>query len=353
MINFNAGPAHLPSSVIEEAREALLDFRGTGIGILETPHRGNHFLEMMHEASVWLRELCGLSENYRVLFLSGGASTQFWQVPANLLPEGGSAAYADTGHWAAQAIREASLYGEVKVICSSKNDNYTCIPALPEIPADTAYFHITTNNTIYGTQWKELPESNIPLIADMSSDILSRPCAMNRASLIYAGAQKNLGAAGVTILIMHEELPGIAPRKLPSMADYRLQLAKDSVYNTPPVFAIYVSWLMLKWMRSRGMENIWGENKRKADQLYHFLDQSKLFVPVVRKDSRSEMNVCFRLAKPDLENALAGFCAEQGISGIKGHRSVGGFRISLYNAIPETQVHTLLEVLSHFEKNNV
>lgn len=353
MINFNAGPAQLPSSVIEEAREGLLDFRGTGIGILETPHRGSHFLEIMHESSVWLRELCGLSEKYKVLFLTGGASTQFWQIPANLLPEGGSAAYADTGHWAAQAIREAALYGQVKVICSSKSDHYTYIPELPEIPKDCAYLHITTNNTIYGTQWKDLPQSSIPLIADMSSDILSRDCSMGNASLIYAGAQKNLGAAGVTIVMIHEDLPGQPLRKLPSMADYRVQLAKESVYNTPPVFAIYISWLMLKWMRSRGIEHIWKENKRKANHLYQFLDQSHLFLPVVRKDSRSEMNVCFRLAKPELDAALAAFCSAQGITGIKGHRSVGGFRVSLYNAIPESQVHTLTEILSHFEKTNI
>jgi phosphoserine aminotransferase len=347
--NFNAGPSILPKEVLEEASRALLDFNGTGLSILEIGHRTSLFQGVVDEAMATARELMRLDAEHEILFLHGGASTQFFQVPMNLLNEGGTAAYLDCGVWGKKAIKEAKIFGNVDVVASSGDRKYTYIPKGYAIPADAAYFHYTTNNTIEGTQMHSIPETSVPLVADMSSDILSRVMDFNRFGLIYAGAQKNIGAAGVNLVVVRKDILGKVNRPLPSMMDYREHIAAGSLLNTPPVFAIYVCMLTLRWLKQQGgipaIEKI---NDRKAALLYETMDSLPLFRPTVAKEDRSNMNVVFVMDDPELEREFLATCKANGMVGIKGHRSVGGFRVSLYNAMPLGSVEVLTELMNDF-----
>jgi phosphoserine aminotransferase len=347
--NFNGGPSILPKEVFEEASRAILDFNGTGLSILEIGHRTAIFQEVVDEAMATARELMQLDSEHEILFLHGGASTQFFQVPMNLLNEGATAAYLDGGIWGKKAIKEAKLFGNVEVVASSKDKNYTYIPKGYTIPPTAAYFHYTTNNTVEGTQMHAIPETNVPLVADMSSDILSQVMDFNRYALIYAGAQKNIGAAGVNLVVVRKDILGKVGRPLPTMMDYRQHIEAGSLLNTPPVFAIYVCMLTLRWLKQQGgipaIERI---NDRKAALLYQTLDSLPMFRPTVAKEDRSKMNVVFVMEDPELEKAFLAACKEHGMVGIKGHRSVGGFRISLYNALPLQSVEVLTELMNDF-----
>lgn len=351
--NFGAGPGILPQEVLKQAAQAVIDFNGTGLSILEISHRSKEFEAVLDEAVRLVKELFGLPEGYSVLFLQGGASTQFALVPYNLLPEGGKAAYLETGVWANKALKEAKYFGEVAVIASSKESNFTFIPKDCEIPADAAYFHITSNNTIYGTQLQSFPPSPVPVVCDMSSDIFSRKINVADFGLIYAGAQKNMGPAGVTLVIVKDEILGKADRKIPAMFNYQTQIEGGSMYNTPPVFAIYVSMLTLNWVKAKGgVEAIEQENIAKSKALYAEIDRNPLFKGVAATEDRSHMNVCFVAENPEHEKPFLKLCDEKGIVGIKGHRSVGGFRASIYNALPITSVHVLIETMQEFAEKN-
>src|SRR5579863_2409506 len=347
--NFNAGPSILLKEVFEEASKAILNFRDTGLSILEIGHRTSLFQSVMDEAVLLAKELMKLDSDHEVLFLHGGASTQFFQVPMNLLNEGATAAYLDCGVWGKKAIKEARLFGNVEVVASSKDRNYTYIPQGYPIPASATYFHYTTNNTIEGTQMHAIPGTSVPLVADMSSDILSRVMDFNRFGLIYAGAQKNIGAAGVNLVVVRKDLLGKVSRPLPTMMDYREHIAAGSLLNTPPVFAIYVCMLTLRWLKQQGgipaIERI---NDRKAALLYDTLDSLPLSRPTVAKEDRSKMNVVFVMDDPELEKSFLAACKAAGMVGIKGHRSVGGFRVSLYNAMPLRAVEVLAELMNDF-----
>jgi len=347
--NFNAGPSILPKEVFEEASRAILDFNGTGLSILEIGHRTALFQEVVDEAMATVRELMKLDADHEVLLLHGGASTQFFQVPMNMLNEGAVAAYLDCGVWGKKAIREARLFGGVEVVATSRDKNYTYIPKGYPIPAGAAYFHYTTNNTIEGTQMHAIPATDAPLVADMSSDILSRVMDFNRFALIYAGAQKNIGAAGVNLVIVRKDILGKVNRPLPSMMDYREHIAAGSLLNTPPVFAIYVCMLTLRWLKQQGgipaIEKI---NDRKAALLYETLDNLPIFRPTVAREDRSNMNVVFVMDDPELEKEFLATCKANGMVGVKGHRSVGGFRVSLYNAMPLQGVEVLTEMMNDF-----
>jgi phosphoserine aminotransferase len=347
--NFNAGPSILPKEVFEQASRAVLDYNGTGLSILEIGHRTALFQEVVDEAMATTRELMKLDSDHEILFLHGGASTQFFQVPMNLLNESETAAYLDGGVWGKKAIKEAKLYGKVEVVASSKDKNYTYIPKGYDIPKGSAYFHYTTNNTIEGTQMHGIPETSIPLIADMSSDILSRVMDFNRFALIYAGAQKNIGAAGVNMVIVRKDFLGRVDRPLPSMMDYREHIAAGSLLNTPPVFAIYVCMLTLRWLKQLGgVSAIEAINDKKASLLYNTLDRLPIFQPTVAKEDRSNMNVVFVMDDEALEKEFLTECKANGMVGVKGHRSVGGFRVSLYNAMPLSSVQVLTELMNEF-----
>ena len=347
--NFNAGPSILPKEVFEEASRAILDFNGTGLSILEIGHRTALFQEVVDEAMATARDLMRLDAEHEILFLHGGASTQFFQVPMNLLNEDATAAYLDGGVWGKKAIKEAKIFGKVEVVASSKDKNYTYIPKDYAIPADAAYFHYTTNNTIEGTQMHDIPETTVPLVADMSSDILSRVVDFNRFGLIYAGAQKNIGAAGVNLVVVRKDILGKIKRPLPTMMDYREHIAAGSLLNTPPVFAIYVCMLTLRWLKQQGgIPAIEQVNDRKAGLLYDTLDSLPIFRPTVVQEDRSKMNVVFVMDDPQLEKAFLAACKDNGMVGVKGHRNVGGFRISLYNALPFQSVEVLTELMNDF-----
>lgn len=351
--NFNAGPSILPRSVFEAASQAVLDFNGSGLSILEIGHRTPLFQDVMEEARALTRELMALDEDREVLFLHGGASTQFMQVPMNLLDNKDSAAYTDTGVWSTKAINEARLFGKVETVCSSKDCNYNFIPKDFAVPNDSRYLHMTTNNTIYGTQWKKIPKTSNSLIADMSSDILSRKLDFNAFDLIYAGAQKNMGAAGVNLVVVNKQILGRVKRSIPTILDYRNHIKEGSMLNTPPVFAVYVCLLTLRWLKAQGgpaaLEKI---NQEKASLLYAAIDNSPLFTGTAEKTDRSTMNVCFVMNDPALEDDFLKFAKEQGIVGIKGHRLVGGFRASLYNALPLKSVQFLAELMAAFTKQH-
>ena len=347
--NFNAGPSILPKEVFEEASRAILDFNGTGLSILELGHRTPLFQEVVDELTGTARELMQLDGEHEVIFLQGGASTQFFQVPLNLLNEDATAAYLDGGVWGKKAIKEAKLYGNVEVVASSKDRNYTYIPTGYTIPPEAAYFHYTTNNTIEGTQMHSIPETTVPLIADMSSDILSRVMDFNRFDLIYAGAQKNIGAAGVNMVVVRKSILGKVRRPLPSMMDYRQHIEAGSLLNTPPVFAFYVCMLTLRWLKQQGgVRAIERINDRKSALLYDTLDSLPIFRPTVVKEDRSKMNVVFVMDDPALEKEFNTACKAEGMVGVKGHRSVGGFRVSLYNALPLSSVEVLTELMTDF-----
>lgn len=346
--NFNAGPSHLPESVLQQAAEAVLDFQGMGLSLLEISHRGPQFVAVMEEARQLVRELMHLEDDFEVLFLHGGGRMQFLQAAMNLLDTGSKAAYVNTGTWSTKALEEARFYGNVDVVASSEDRHFTYIPKDFSIPGDAAYLHITTNNTIYGTEWHRIPEAPIPLVADMSSDILSREFDYNRFGLIYAGAQKNIGAAGVTLVAIRKSLLGKITRPIPTMMDYRVHIKNASMYNTPPVFAVYTCLLVLRWLKSQGIATIEKANIAKAKLLYDEIDANPLFTGTVAPEDRSLMNACFVMAHKDLEAEFAAFCKEEGFYGIKGHRSVGGFRVSLYNAVSTESVRTLTEAMHHF-----
>lgn len=348
--NFNAGPSVLPKEVFEEAAAAVLNFNDTGLSILEYGHRTPAFESVMQEARSLLRELMSLDSDHEVLFLHGGASTQFMQVPMNLLDIKETAAFADTGVWASKAIKEAKLFGKPEVVCSSKDKNYTYIPSDFAVPNDAKYFHITTNNTIYGTQWQSIPNTSNSMVADMSSDILSRDMDFNSFDLIYAGAQKNIGAAGVTVVVVNKNVLGKVKRNIPTMMDYRNHIAEASMLNTPPVFAVYTCMLTLRWLKKQGgVKPVEKINTEKAAMLYAEIDRNPLFKGTVEPKDRSKMNVCFVMHDPEKEAAFLKYATDAGIAGIKGHRSVGGFRASLYNALPLSSVAVLTDVMRSFE----
>jgi phosphoserine aminotransferase len=350
--NFNAGPAVLPKEVLEEASRAVIDFNNTGLSILEIGHRTSLFKNVMDEARELVKDLMKLDNDHEVLFLHGGATTQFMQVPMNLLDENETAAYTDTGVWASKAIKEAGLFGEVEVVCSSKKDGYTYLPKQFDVPSNAKYLHITTNNTIYGTQWQDLSifhKYNIPLVADMSSDIMSRVIDFNKFDFIYAGAQKNAGAAGVNLVIVKKKILGKIKRSIPTIMDYQKHIEAESLLNTPPVFAVYVSMLTLRWLKMQGgvaaIEKI---NNEKTALLYDTLDSLPLFKTNVAKEDRSKMNVVFQIEDNYLEKQFFELCNDNGMIGIKGHRTVGGFRISLYNALPFDSVKAITELMKEF-----
>lgn len=347
--NFNAGPSILPRVVFEEASRAILDFNGTGLSILEIGHRTPLFEAVLQEAVSLVKELMQLKEDKEVLFLHGGASTQFFQLPMNFLSKETTAAYLDAGVWGSKAIKEAKLFGNVKVVASSKETHYDRIPDSYSVPDDAVYFHYTTNNTIEGTQMHAIPAVNIPLVADMSSDILSREMDFNRFDFIYAGAQKNIGAAGVNLVVANKGFLEKGNTGIPSMMEYRQHVANGSMLNTPPVFAIYICLLTLRWLKSIGgvaaMEKI---NEQKASLLYNTLESLPIFHLPVAPQDRSLMNAVFTMKDPDLEDSFLQACKEEGMVGVKGHRSVGGFRISLYNALPLSSVETLTALMKHF-----
>ena len=349
-LNFYAGPSILSEFTIKNTADAVMDFNGTGLSILEISHRSKEFQAVMDEAQALTKELLDIPEGYEVLFLGGGASLQFCMVPFNLLNK--KAAYLDTGVWASKAIKEAKHFGEVDVVASSKDANYTFVPKDYTIPADADYFHITTNNTIYGTELRQDPDSPIPLVADMSSDIFSRKIDVSKYNIIYAGAQKNLAPSGVTIVIVKTEALGNVERAIPTMLNYRTHIDKGSMFNTPPCLPIYSALQTLKWYKAQGgvdaMEKL---DKLKAAKLYDAIDSSKIFVGTAKPEDRSIMNVCF-VMKPEyaeLEKQFIEFATANNIVGIKGHRSVGGFRASIYNAMPLESVETLINVMKEFE----
>lgn len=347
--NFGAGPCILPQEVFKQASQAVLNFNDTGLSILEISHRAPEFEAVVDETIKLVKELLNVPEGYSVLLLQGGASTQFSMVPMNLLAEGQSAAYLDSGAWASKALKEAKLFGEVKVVASSKESNYTFIPKDYEIPADAAYFHYTSNNTIFGTELFETPKASVPVVCDMSSDIFSREINVSDFGIIYAGAQKNMGPAGVTLVIIKDELLGKSGRKLPSMLDYKIHADNKSLYNTPPVFSIYVSMLNLQWLKSKGgVAAIEQENIAKAAALYEEIDRNPLFKSPCAVEDRSRMNICFVMENKELEKPFLKLAEERGMVGIKGHRSVGGFRASIYNALPITAIHSLIDVMQEF-----
>ena len=341
----------MPEEVFKEAAAAVLSYSDTGLSILEYGHRTPAFEGIMQEARSLMKELMDLDNDHEVLFLHGGASTQFMQVPMNLLDSKETAAYTDTGIWAAKAIKEAKLFGKPEIVCSSKDKNYSFLPKDFAVPNDAKYFHITTNNTVYGTQWQKIPTTSNSIVADMSSDILSRSLDFNAFDLIYAGAQKNIGAAGVTAVIVNKNCLGKTKRSIPTMMDYRNHITEGSMLNTPPVFAVYTCMLTLRWLKKQGgVKAIEKINNEKAALLYAEIDRNPLFKGTVEKEDRSKMNVCFVMNDANLEESFLKYASSQNIIGIKGHRSVGGFRASLYNALPLSTVEFLVSVLEDFEK---
>lgn len=353
-INFNAGPAELPPEVLHEASKAIRKYNNTGLSILELPHRGKDFLDIIEESKALVRELCGLNDNYEILWMQGGGRLQFSMIPMNFLPEKKSAGYIDSGHWAASAIADAKYFGDVKVLASSAQSNYDHLPDWPSaIPSQLSYLHITTNNTIYGTQWHVVPETKPLLIGDMSSDILSCRRDYTQYAMFYAAAQKNIGAAGIALAVIRKDLLETASRPLPPMLSYKAHVKENSILNTVNVFGVYVSLLMLRWIKDRGIESIEKENKRKARLLYDALDSSSIFVPTIKeKTHRSTMNVCFVAKSLESEKAFFTLCDKNNITGIKGHRLVGGFRVSLYNAVPLESVELLVKLMKEFENRS-
>lgn len=347
--NFSAGPSILAPEVFQKASQALLDFKGTGLSVIEVSHRSPEFVRVIERARALALEIAGLDDSYTTLFLQGGASMQFLMVPYNLLET--KAAYIDTGTWANKAQKEAALFGNTEVIASSKADGYKYIPKNVSVPTDANYLHITTNNTIYGTEFHSLPQTDIPLVADMSSDIFSRPLDYKQFSLIYAGSQKNLGASGSTLVIVKKDILGKVSRKLPSMMDYQLHIKNDSMFNTPSTFAVYVNLLVLEWIQAQGgLQALGKRNQAKADLLYGEIDRNPLVVGYANKEDRSLMNVVFNLTDESTKERFDTLCKEANISGIKGHRSVGGYRASIYNALPLESVQVLVDVLKEFER---
>lgn len=352
-INFSAGPSILPQQTIEETAKAILDFNSSTLSLMEVSHRGKDFIAVMDETIALFKELLNVPAGYSVIFLGGGASLQFCMVPFNLLEK--KAAYLNTGTWASKAEKEAKLFGEVVEVASSKPDNFTYIPKDYTIPADADYFHITTNNTIFGTEIHTDIDSPVPLVADMSSDIFSRVIDVSKYALIYGGAQKNLAPAGLTFVVIKDEILGKVSRQIPTMLNYQTHIDNGSMFNTPPVVPIYAAMQTLRWLKAKGgvsaMEKL---NKEKAALLYNEIDRNPLFIGTAAKEDRSLMNVCFVMSEgyKELEADFLKFASSKGLDGLKGHRSVGGFRASIYNAMPLEGVQALVDAMQEFEKNN-
>ena len=352
-INFSAGPSILPQQTIEETAKAILDFNSSTLSLMEVSHRGKDFIAVMDETIALFKELLNVPAGYSVIFLGGGASLQFCMVPFNLLEK--KAAYLNTGTWASKAEKEAKLFGEVVEVASSKPDNFTYIPKDYTIPADADYFHITTNNTIFGTEIHTDIDSPVPLVADMSSDIFSRVIDVSKYAIIYGGAQKNLAPAGLTFVVIKDEILGKVSRQIPTMLNYQTHIDNGSMFNTPPVVPIYAAMQTLRWLKAKGgvpaMEKL---NKEKAALLYNEIDRNPLFIGTAAKEVRSLMNVCFVMSEgyKELEADFLKFASSKGLDGLKGHRSVGGFRASIYNAMPLEGVQALVDAMQEFEKNN-
>jgi phosphoserine aminotransferase len=348
--NFNAGPSVLPKEVFEEASKAVINFNDTGLSILEIGHRTPFFQPIMDEARALVKELMKLDDDHEVLFLHGGSTTQFMQVPMNLLNENEMAAYTETGTWSNKAIKEAKLFGHVEIAGSSKESNYTTIPKNLTVTPTAAYLHITTNETIAGTQWHTIPYGcGVPLVADMCSDIFSRVLDFNKFDLIYASAQKNMGAAGVNIVVINKNVLGKVNRAIPTVLDYRNHIKEGSMLNTPPVFAVYVAMLTLRWLKNKGgiaaIEKI---NTAKAKLFYDTLDGLPIFTGPVANEDRSKMNAVFIMKEAELEKEFLDLCKKEGMIGVKGHRSVGGFRVSMYNALSLESVKALTDLMKEF-----
>ena len=348
--NFSAGPCILPKEVMQKAAEAVVELDGIGLSLIEISHRSKEFVAIMEKARSLALELLGLEgKGYSALFLQGGASTQFLMVAYNLLKK--KAGYVNTGTWSLKAIKEAKLFGEVVEVASSQDQNFNYIPKGYAVPSDLDYLHITTNNTIFGTQIKEFPKTDVPLVCDMSSDIFSRQLDFSQFDLIYAGAQKNMGPAGTTLVVVKEEILGKVGREIPSMLDYKVHISKDSMFNTPPVFAVYVSMLTLQWLKDLGgiaaIEEI---NEKKANLIYSEIDLNPVFAGIAAKEDRSNMNAPFNITDEGLKETFETMCKEAGISGISGHRSVGGYRASMYNAMTIESVGALVDIMSELEK---
>jgi len=357
ILNFSAGPAVLPEAVLKEAQRDLLALPGVGMSVLEISHRSKTFDEIITGCEADIRKLAKIPDNYRVLFLGGGASLQFSMVPMNMLPAGGKADYIVTGSWSKKAVKEAQKVGTVQIAGSTESENFSRVPEPSEIRIDpeAAYVHFTTNNTIFGTEWEKEPESgSVPLVADASSDIFSRPIEVSKYALLYAGAQKNLAPAGVTLVLVRDDMLARSPKNLPTMLDYNTHAKEKSLYNTPPVFPIYVMRLVMKWMLAEGgLEAIGRRNADKANLLYGAIDGSGGFYRAhARPGSRSNMNVTFRLPSEDLEKRFVSEATSQGLDGLKGHRSVGGIRASIYNAFPRQGVETLISFMKDFQAKN-
>jgi phosphoserine aminotransferase len=356
--NFSAGPAVLPEPVLRKAQEAIWNVAGSGIGIMEHSHRGKVFNRIRDEAEQACRDLAGIPDNYRVLFLQGGASLQFSMVPMNLLPADRTADYLLTGVWAQKAVKEAKVLGaKVHIAATGESTNFDRIPQGAEIKYSErpAYVHLTTNNTIYGTQWPTEPAvpGGVPLVADTSSDMYSRPIDVSKYGLIYAGAQKNLGPSGVVLVIIRDDLVEAGPKTLPTMLQYRTHSAEKSLYNTPPTFGIYVMGEVFKWIQGQGGLAAMAElNESKASLLYDFIDQSDFFRGTAQPDSRSRMNVCFRAPTEELESKFISEATKRGLDGLKGHRNAGGMRASIYNAFPRAGVEALVAFMKEFEQAN-
>jgi phosphoserine aminotransferase len=355
VFNFNAGPAALPLAVLEEVKDDLISYKGEGLSVMEMSHRSKTFDSIIKEAEKLAKEVYNIPTGYRIIFMQGGASLQFAAVPLNLLGANQSADYINTGSWSTKAIQEAEKLGKnINVIASSKEENFNYIPSNFSVNPDAAYLHITSNNTIFGTQWATYPETgSVPLISDMSSHIGCRPFDISKFGLIYAGAQKNMGPSGVTFVIIREDLMGKSPDNIPTMINYKTLGGKDSLYNTPPTFGIYILKLVLQWVKDGGGLDKLGEiNQTKAGMIYDILDAGEFYKATVGKKSRSIMNVTFRLPSEDLEKEFIAKAAEQGMIGLKGHRSVGGVRASIYNAVSIEAIKALTEFMKEFEKTN-
>ncbi|MDX2278890.1 MAG: 3-phosphoserine/phosphohydroxythreonine transaminase [Saprospiraceae bacterium] len=351
--NFSAGPAILPAPVLKEAAKAVANYQGIDLSLLELSHRGPEFTAVIEEANALMTEILSLPPEYKVLWLTGGASTQFFMAPMNLLNEDETAVYTDTGTWANKAIKEAKGFGKVEILASSKDQNYNFIPKGYKIPKEAKYLHLTSNNTIFGTQLHKFPKSPVPIVCDMSSDFLSRPVDVSPFGLIYAGAQKNLGPAGTTVVLVREDILGTVKRYMPAMLDYRTFIKENSLYNTPPVFPIYVSMLTLRWLKKQGgLKAIQRKNKTKAALLYSEIDANPLFKGTVAKEDRSLMNICFVMEEKyaALEKEFLAETEANGMVGLQGHRSVGGFRASTYNAMQKSSVQALVDLMQDFAR---
>lgn len=349
--NFSAGPCILPQEVLRKASEAVINFNGIDLSLIEISHRSTDFVEVMETARDLVKELLNLPRGYSVLFLQGGASMQFLMTAYNLMKVEGRAAYLDTGTWSSKAIKEAKLLGNIDIVASSEDKGYSYIPKNYSVPNDADYLHLTSNNTIFGTQLKEFPKTDSLLVCDMSSDIFSRQLDFSQFDLIYAGAQKNMGPAGTTLVIVKDEILGKTGRQIPSMLDYQVHISKDSMFNTPPVFAVYTSMLTLQWLKDNGgISAIEKKNKEKANLLYNEVDNNPLFIGFAEKEDRSLMNVTFNLTDNSKEEEFNKLWNEAGINGLKGHRSVGGYRASMYNALPIESVQVLVNVMKKLNK---